>query len=360
MVKEAKRVTIYDVAQYTGLAVSTVSNALHGRRHVREETREIVRDAAAKLGYHASPLAQALRTGRSAAIGVLVPDISNPAYPDIVRGVEDIASHAGRTLVLCNTDGDETKQLLSMQWLLDRGIDGMILISQNCTSPRVRELLKRSQGFVLVQRCDPRFDDDYVGSNNASIVRDTLVHLHDLGHRRIGYARGPHHSSTSQERTEVFHDEVRRLGLDASAELIYEGDHTVGEGYNAGKYFLSLSSPPTAVIANCDVNAIGVMQAAIERGLRIPDDLSVTGIDDIDIAGSPLINLTTVRQDRRAIGTSAAELLLKRLLHSSRRSRRVIVPTRLVVRGSTAAPPRLRKRKFSAERRDGVRIAPQQ
>lgn len=336
--KEPKRVTIKDVAKHTGLALSTVSNALSGRRYVKKETKEFVEAAARELGFSASPLAQALRTGRTSAIGVLVPDISNPAYPDIVRGIEDAAALEGRTLVLSNTDGDDAKQLLSMRWLMDRGIDGLILVSQNCTSPEVRALFKKNVPFVVVQRHDPKSKDDYVGSDNLTIICDPLNHLHSLGHRRIGYARGPRNSSASEERMAAFLQETRRLKLDQSPELVFEGGHTVGNGRDAGNYFLSLAEPPTAIVANCDVNAIGVMQAAIERGVRIPEDLSVTGVDDIDLASSPLINLTTVRQERRAIGAKAAELLLSKLQKPRRRSKQVIVPTELVVRGSTAAP----------------------
>ena len=336
--KRPKRVSIVDVAKHTGLAVSTVSNALRGHQHVKESTRARVQDVAKRLGYRASPLAQALRSGRSSAIGVLVPDISNPAYPDIVRGIEDAAADAGRAIVLCNADGDDAKQLRALQWLLDSGIDGLILVSQNCSAKQVRALLKQASTYVLVQRYAPGFNDDYVGSDNTSIIRAAIEHLCDLGHTRIGYARGPRSSSSVQERVAVFEAELRRRGLSAEPAMIYEGEHTVNSGFDAGKYFLGLRNPPTAVIANCDVNAIGVIQAAIDLGYTVPGDLSVVGVDDIDLARLRQINLTTVRQERRTIGVQAVNLLTARLQNPRGRPRRVIVPTTLIVRGTTAVP----------------------
>ncbi|EWY41826.1 hypothetical protein N825_23660 [Skermanella stibiiresistens SB22] len=344
---ERKRVTILDVSRATGLALSTVSNALAGKNHVSEETRATVLEAATRLGYRASTVARALRMQRSFTIGVLVADVANPSSPDFVRGVEDVAIREKCTLLLSNTDGDEERQLLHMRTLLDRQVDGMVLISQHVSSPAVRALLDASTPFVLIQRRNPLFPDDYVGSDNVIGVSEAINHLHALKHRRIGFVRGPSDSSTAGERLETFLAEAKRLRLKVDDELVFKGDYGFETGVAAGRHFLRLRRPPTAIMGSSDINALGVMEAALESGLSIPGQLSVVGLDDIALASFRAINLTTIHLQKRAMGAAAADLLIERIRQPDRTPQELIFPTRLVVRGSTAAPalpeaPRLR------------------
>jgi len=335
---DRKRVTIRDVAEATGLALSTVSNALAGKDYVREETRALVNEAAVRLGYRASAVARALRMQRSFAIGVLIADVANPSSADFVRGVEDVALAEKCSLFLCNTDGDEEKQLWHMRTLIDRQVDGMVLISQHCSSPAVRQLLDGRTPFVLVQRRNKAFADDYVGSDNVAGLTEALRHLHDIGHRRIGFVRGPADSSSAHERLDTFQKQVRVLGLHTDPELVFAGDYTFSTGYAAGNYFLDMKHPPTAVFGSSDMNSMGVMEAAFARGLEIPRDLSVVGLDDISLAGFRLINLTTVRLRKREMGAAAATLLMRRIRGNKDPVRELIYPTNLIIRGSTCPP----------------------
>ena len=333
-----KRVTIRDVAIKSGHAVSTVSNALADKRHVSEETKQHVKQVAAELGYRPSTLARALRMRLSSTIGVLVADVGNPATPEFIRGIDDIAVREGCTILLCNTHHQESRQISQMETLLDRQVDGMILISQHVDSPAVRRLLDQVP-FVLLQRRSSRFRDDYVGSDNHGGTAATVDHLVGLGHRRIGFVTGPATSSTAMERLEAFENEALARGCDSDPELVFRGDYSRNAGYRAMEYFASLDTPPTAIIASNDVNALGLLDAANDMGIRIPEDMSIIGCDDIEFASLRRIDLTTLTLPKRDMGAAATELLLRRI-HAKRavQPREIIMPTRLTVRGSAAAP----------------------
>lgn len=335
---QGKRVTIRDVAIKSGHAVSTVSNALADKRHVSEETKEHVKKVAAELGYRPSTLARALRMRLSSTIGVLVADVSNPAAPEFIRGVDDVAVREGCTILLCNTDDQESRQISQMETLLDRQVDGMILISQHVDSPAVRRLLDKVP-FVLLQRRSSRFRDDYVGSDNHGGTALSVDHLVELGHRRIGFVTGPATSSTAMERLEAFEAAAGARGCEIDAELIFRGDYSRDSGYRAMEYFAALDAPPTAIIASNDVNALGILDAANDLGIRIPEDMSVVGCDDIELASLRRIDLTTLHLPKRDMGAAATEVLLRRI-HAKRavQPREVIMPTHLTVRGSSAAP----------------------
>jgi len=336
---QRKRVTIHDVAKECGIALSTVSNALAGKPHVSEETRRQVREVAERLGYRASSVARALRMNRSFTIGVLIADVANPAFPDFVRGVEDVAMREKYSLFVCNTDGDLDKQLWHMRALLDNQVDGMVLISQHTEQAEIRALLEKSPPYVLVQRRSLAHEDDYVGSDNKQGITEAVEHLADLGHRRIGFVRGPQGSTTAAERLEAYLAAVERLDLEPDPALVYHGDYTLPTGYRAGMALLKLPKRPTAILASNDLNAMGVMDAAMELELDVPDDVSVVGLDDIQLASFRRINLTTIHLQKRSMGAAAAEMLMKRVrAKRSQPARQMIYPTHLVIRGTTAPP----------------------
>lgn len=334
--KERRRTTIRDVSKACGVALSTVSNALAGKPYVSSETRKLVVETAASLGYRVSTVARALRTQRSFTIGVLVADVANPVSPAFVRGIEDVAIREGCTFFLCNTDGDEEKQLSYMRALLDRRVDGMVLISQHCESPAVRELLRDGPPFVLVQRRSRKHKDDYVGSDNRRGVMAVVNHLVELGHSRIGFIHGPKESTTAEERKIVFKEAARKFALDKDPDLIFAGDYGFESGYEAGLQMLQAEVPPTAIIASNDINAMGLIEAAMESGAKIPDDLSIVGFDDITLSAFRCINLTTVHIPKREMGGAAGELLMKRIRTNRRGpARELIFPATLIVRKTT-------------------------
>lgn len=337
---EKKKLTIKDVARATGLAPSTVSNALAGKSLVKPETRDYVREVAERLGYRASVVARSLRSQRSFAIGVLIEDVANPSAAAFVRGVEDGFDRTGYTLLLANTDGDIQKQVAAMKALMDRGVDGLVLISQHLADARVQEILAAAVPTVVVQRREPSLKVDYVGGDNYGGIREALRYVSRSGHQRVGLLTGPLLSSSARERLAAFRESVEAFNLHDAEDLICEGRYNLESGLEAAGFFSCMPQPPTCILASSDMSAIGLMQGLAERGLMVPRDISVIGLDDIDIARIKAIDLTTIRLEKREIGAEAARLLLKRIDDPDSPIQTVILPTRLIVRGTTAPASR--------------------
>lgn len=334
---DQKRMTIRDVARETGLAPSTVSNALAGKSIVKPETRNFVLEAARRLGYRASIAARTLRSQRSFAIGVLIEDVANPSASAFVRGVEDGFERAGYTLLLANTDGDVGRQLAAMQALIDRDVDGLVLISQHLADDRIREILTGDVPSVLVQRREPGLELDYVGGDNLGGIQEAVKYVSRLGHQRVGLLTGPLVSSSARERLAAFRESVAVFGLDNVDDLICEGRYNLESGLEAAGFFSCMPHPPTCIFASNDMSAIGLIQGLTERGLQVPKEISVVGLDDIELARIKAIDLTTIRLEKREIGAEAARLLLQRIDDPQLPKQTVILPTRLIVRGTTAS-----------------------
>lgn len=329
--------TIGDVAKACSLAVSTVSNALSGKPYVRKETRRKVQEAADRLSYRPSAVAQALRTSRSSTIGVLVPDITNPVFSWMVRGIDDVLFREGRSLFVCSTEGREDKQIQYMHALIDRQVDGLILISQHTHGDDIEAILDNGPPFVLIHRRRRGHKEDYVGIDNDAGMRLAMNHLVELGHRRIAFIRGPTTSTSVEERFGAYRTVIAEARLAAEANLVFQGDYTIEGGMQAGKFLLEQVPRPTAILAANDFSALGVIEAAMRLGFRVPEDVSVIGYDDIFIARMPQVQLTTVYQPKRDIGGAAATQLLRRIGALRRgRPKEVIFPVELHVRATTA------------------------
>lgn len=335
---DRKRVTIKDVARETGLALSTVSNALAGKPLVKPETREYVAETARRLGYRTSVVARSLRTQRSYTIGVLIEDVANPSTSAFVRGVEDGVNRAGYNLLLADTDSDIERQVSAMQALVDHEVDGIVMISQHLMDERIRKILYGGTPIVLVQRCEPGLELDYVGADNSDGIHEAMRYVRSLGHERIGYLTGPLVSSSARERLAAFRDASRELGLPVTDELIYQGRYSLEAGLEAAGFFSGMRQRPTCVLASNDMSAIGLIQGLGERGLEVPKNVSIVGLDDIELARIKAIDLTTIRLEKRAIGAEAARLLMRRVEDPNAPVTSIILPTRLIVRGTTAPP----------------------
>lgn len=348
--KQKQKVSIHDVAREAGVALSTVSNALAGKNYVREATRLKVQETADRLGYRASAIARALRMQRTFTIGVLLADVSNPSSPDFLRGIEDVAEREKCSLLICNTDGLVEKQVAHMHVLLDRQVDGLILLSQFCDPPEILQMLSSGPPFVHIQRRSKVTKHDYVGADNLQGITAAVQHLVDFGHRRIGFIQGPVESSTAAERLDAFKKAVISFGLDSDPELIAPGGFQVEFGYRAAEMFFDLEPRPTAILAASDMSAMGVMNFVHERGLVIPRDLSLVGLDNIQLTSFGCIGLTTINLPRREMGSAAATLLMQRIQRKRIvTSKKVVFPMNLVVRGSTGPADTTKK---SPKRKD--------
>ncbi len=334
------RPTILDLAALCGVSPATVSNALAGKPNVKAQTRDLVLRKAREIGYHASSTARGLRMGRSWSIGLVVGDIANPFVPDVVRGVEDVVWRERKNLILCNTDFQAEKKTAYVRSLLDKQIDGMIVLSQILDDQDMERVEAAGIPLVTVNRRAPGHACDYVGIDNQAGVRMAMDYLVSLGHRRIGFIKGLFRSSSADDRLAAYLEAVAAHGLDSDPSLVVQGDYSIESGDSATRTMMAAAQRPTAIVAANDLMALGALGALHDLGIKVPSDVSVVGFDNIQLAEHPLLNLTTINHPKRETGDSAARLLLQRIAGDRNDPpRSVILKPSLIVRGTSAPPP---------------------
>lgn len=332
-------VTIKDIAKAVGVSPSTVSRALNDSPLIRDETKREIRRIAQELGYERNELARGLVKGASLAIGLVIPDITNPFFAEITKGVGEAVHARGYGVVLCNTGEDPERERSYLQLLRRKRVDGLILASVTTDDPHLVELVRAEIPFVLVSRLARTVDAPYVIVDDKRGTRLAMEHLIELGHKKIGFIGGPPDVQSSQDRMEAFREVLLERHLPYREEWVCFSDFTQAAGREAACRILSFVDRPTAIFAANDVIALGVMEAAEKLGLRIPEDLSLVGYDDIAYASLPRVQLTTIAQPTFEMGRIAAEYLLSVIEGGRRRKLHRVVEPRLVVRRTTAPPP---------------------
>jgi LacI family transcriptional regulator len=268
---------------------------------------------------------------------MLVPDITNPFFPPIIRGAEEAARERGYELVLCNTDDETEREKASLRVLREREADGVLIATSRMADATLASVRRAHFPFVLVNRGSRVTGDPAVEVDNARAAADIVAHLVLLGHKRIAHIAGPLSTTTGAERAAGYRDALRAHGLRADPALVAEAAaYSEDAGRSAAERVLALA--PTAIVAANDLLALGALRAARELGLRIPQDLSLVGINDIPMVGLLDPPLTTARVPKREMGALAARMLIALVEHEPIAERRVLLQTELVVRGSTAAP----------------------
>lgn len=335
-----RRPTILDVAAACGVSPATVSNVLAEKRHIAAETRTLVLRKVKELGYVASTTARALRMSRTWSVGMVVGDISNPFTPEIVRGAEDALWANRNSLILCNTGFQSDRKIAYFQSLIDKQVDGLILVTQSFTKAEASVLdLARLPPLVTINRKSEAIESDHVAIDNERGVVDLMDHLISLGHRRIAFIKGLKSSTSAAARFRAYRSSLKKARMSADPQLVVQGDYTMESGANAGHQLAALSTPPTAIVAANDLMAIGVLGALREKGISVPRQISVAGFDDIDMSRHPLIDLTTVEQPKYDTGVSAAKLLLERIeLGPQAPLRSIEIEPHLKIRGTTGIP----------------------
>jgi len=342
------RITIIDVARAASVHPSTVSRVLNGRAELSllPETRQRVLATARRLGYRPSALARSLRLRRTFTLGMLIPDITNPFFPPIIKGAEDTAHARGYNVILCNTEDSSEREATYLRVLRERQVDGLLIASSFTADTVIADLRKERFPFVLVNRGSSRGADDLgVLADNRAGMSSAIDHLVELGHRRIGIVAGPQTTTTGHERLAFAKSALRarRVRLDESLVAVSEG-FSEETGYRAARRVFRAGAPPTAVVCANDLIALGVLRAAHEVGLSVPAELSIVGFNDIPLAGRFDPPLTTVRVPQQEMGARAATLLIAELEGEPIEARRVLVDATLVVRASTAAPARAERK----------------
>jgi len=334
----ARRPTIRDVAARAGVHPGTASRALNpalpGR--IAAATALRVRTAAEELGYTPDPTARSLRTRRSGVVGVVVPDLTNPVLPPIVRGVEETLWAAGIACLVADTDNDPAREAVAVRELLARRCEGLVIATATRASATVRALAGADPPAVLVTRDVEDAGLPFVAGDDAGGVEAAAHHLLHLGHRRIAYLAGPPDLSTTVTRRAA----VERAFADADLVVASARTYGIADGREAARDLLASAPRPTAILAGNDMLALGVYEALAEAGLRCPADVSVAGHNDMPLVDRLDPPLTTVAIPRAEIGVAAARVLLDRMAGGGDGGgpRRTLLPTRLVLRGSTGPP----------------------
>lgn len=336
-------VTIRDVAQLAEVHPGTVSRALNEatRELVNPQTADRVLKAADELGYRPNRIARGLKTSRSHTIGVLIPDITNPLFPPILRGIEDRLDAAGYTSLIVNTDNDPARERVYLEAMRGRQVDGFI----SATARLDRELLAEMAGagtpLVLVNRSLEDGSVAAVAVDDRRGIGLAVEHVVALGHERIGHVAGPQNLSTGHRRHLGFVQAMRAAGLRAPAKRVrFAAYFTEDEGARSAGELLDGATDLTAIVAANDLLAIGCYDALESRGLRCPDDISIVGFNDMPFVDRLRPPLTSVRVPQREIGQAAADLLLERLSGADEPARETLLEPTLSVRDSTAPPPR--------------------
>lgn len=330
--------TIKDVARQAGVSVTTVSHVVNRTRHVSAEGRNRVEAAIRDLGYVPSAIARSLKSNHTRTLGMLIPNSSNPYFAEVVHSVENHCFGAGYNLILCNTHDDAHRQASYLQVLAERRVDGLIVVSTGQDATLARQLEGLSIPTVLVDREIevPEQPCDLVETAHRDGGLLATRHLLWLGHRRIACIGGPRGLAPSEQRIVGWRDALAEAGIDASG-LLWHGDFSSQGGYEAMQAVLSSPQPPSAAFVGNDLMAIGALCAAHERGLRVPENLSIVGFDDIALAAFTSPPLTTVAQPKRQIGVAAVDMLLERIDNARQARRQVLLQPELRLRASTAA-----------------------
>jgi DNA-binding LacI/PurR family transcriptional regulator len=331
------KTTIIEVARAAGVSKSTVSRVLLGGAQVKEETKTLVLKTIKQLGYERNDLASSLRTDQTRMVMLATPDITNPFWPEVARGLQDTIEHDGYSVVLANSDWDTAREQRFLSTARRNRFDAIAI---NPAAVSEHALLAHGTPIVILGLRDDFSALDMVGSDSYTGTRQALDYLFELGHRRIGFIRGKHRSGRGHARQRAYNDFLHRYGLPFDPSLQVEAPFDLAGGQSAARELLQREERPSAIFAANDVLAIGAMQMARQLGIDIPADLAVVGMDDIYAAATTIPALTTVAKAKYEIGAWAARFLLDRLASDVPIApRRQIIPCRLVTRGS-AAPPR--------------------
>lgn len=333
--------TLRDVADAAGVHPATASRALNPatRGLVNAETARRVIKVAEGLGYRPNPIARGLKTAKSSTVGLVIPDLTNPLFPPIVRGIEDVLEPAGYSGLIVNTDNDLQRERAQIELLRSRQVEGLIVATALLQHPLMERLHAEGVPMVMVNRRPEGLDIPSITPDDAAGIELAVDHLASLGHRRIAHLAGPSTTSTGVARRRAFRNAVRDRDLDGDPALVVTCERwSEAAGATALQTLLDSGVEPTAVVAGNDLIALGCYDVFAERGIDCPRDVSVVGFNDMPFLDKLAPPLTTLSIPHQQIGAEAARLLLDAIAEPDRPARSVLLPLTLVVRGSTAPP----------------------
>lgn len=328
--------TIKDIAEETGFSYATVSRALNNKYGVKPDTRERIIAVAQARGYSPNALARGLVKKKSDTIGLIIPDISNPFFPQVARGVEDAAKAKGYSVFLCNTNYESSQEARYLQLLVEKRVDGIILTSGFQSSASSKAL--PTDSIPMVSLCS-RFDN----IQNSFVVIDNerggfiaTKHLIEQGYDSIGFIGAKNVDFSDDQRFRGYRQALDKFNIPFEESYVFAGNMKRESGYEIVKRIIAEPNPPRAFFVENDLMALGVVQGIKESGLKVPDDIAVVGFDDITFAAFPEIGLTTVRQPKYEMGKLAAEILLDYIINGTQESKKYILEPELIIRTSSS------------------------
>jgi len=331
--------TIHDVAKRAGVGSITVSRVINNSGYISSETRERIQKAIDELGYVPNTLARSLRSRRTNTVALIVTDITNPFFTTLARGVEDAANEAGYTVIFCNTDESAAKEEKYLNVLLQKQVDGLLLVPTQRSVNSIHQILKHGTPVVVLDRRIPEVDVDSVRCDSLDGAYKLTKYLVSLGHRQIAIMSGAVGVSTADDRVAGYRKALEEDGIAISDRYILRGEFTPDSGYSMTEQAINLPLRPTALIAANNFITIGAMKALQEAEMEVPEDMALAGFDDLPPAIVTFPFFTVVSQPAYEMGTQAMQLLLKRLSAKEVVAfQEVILPTQLIVRRSSGPP----------------------
>ena len=332
-------ITLKDIADKVGVHPSTVSRILRGTGdlNISAETRDRVKSVAKELDYQPNQLARAFRLKKTSTIGLIVPDIANSFFSGIGRSIEIESYDKGYNLVVCNTDEEADKEERYVKNLISRGVDGLIIAPSQSNFGYISNLIEKKIPFVLIDRDFTDLETNSVISDNRQSAFEAVEYLKSMGHRRIGFISGRSALSTICHRLQGYKEAVKEYNLDDEETLVIGDGYTIENGYRAAMKILSGHKLPSALLISGNLLTIGVIKAVQEKGLQVPDDVSLIGYTDSRLA--PYLNppLSTISHPLEEMGIKAFQLLLKNIESENPiQKSKTIIKTKLDIRESVA------------------------
>ena len=326
--------TIHDVARLAGVSPITVSRVINNSGYISQQTRARVKAAIIELGYAPNIIARSLRSKRTNTLALVLTDITNPFFTAIARGVEDTASDAGFTVIYCNTDESVEEETKNLQLLMQKQVDGILLVPARSISRSIELIKEQGTPVVILDRRVPNVDADVVRCDSVEGAYKLIKLLINQGHRRIAVLSGPQGVSTADDRVAGYQKAMVEAGISDDG-LVFYGTYTLTSGYEMAKRVLSLSPQATALFAANNFIAIGALKALRDSGLKVPGDISVVAFDDLPSTWIVEPFLTVVTQPPYEMGCQATQLLLNRIRGEAPSAcQEIILPIELIVRHS--------------------------
>lgn len=335
--------TIYDIARAAGVSPSTVARALSGSGYCSPEKKALICDLARSMKYNPTHSAKTLKSKRSNKILFCIPDIYNPFYFRMIKGASDVLDKKGYFPILCHTRGQLDLELKMIKNLSERYGDGMILVSFNFTEKNIAAVNQCSMPVVLTNKyssADPAEDEfDYVYIDTFEGIRLATNTLIRLGHKRIAYIGGNQHTQTGRERHRGYLAALKSADVTPDPEIQLTGDYTTAGGARSARKLLRMPSRPTAIVCANDLMAFGVLKTCRDAGVKIPDEISLIGMDNTETASFSFPTLTSIAMKEEEIGHYAGEFLLERILDNRTEKRSIRLLPEIVIRDSIAPCP---------------------